>query len=112
MDSLKTIDVVHTDGGLKSIGKSILSHILSISIVVLLLVMVGSAFFEITPLIGKRLAYNSMLFVAAVLIGERMTLVLGSEHGKKDPSVKKAIDAFRSERDRIIDKCGTGRLHD
>ena len=112
MDSLKTIDVVHTDGGLKSIGKSILSHILSISVVLLLIVMVGSAFFEITPVIGKRLAYNSMLFVAAVLIGERMTLILGSEHGKKDPSVKKAIDAFRSERDRIIDNCGTERIHE
>lgn len=112
MDSLKTIDVVHAEGGLKSLGKSILSHLLSISVVVLLLVMVGSAFFEITPNIGKRLAYNSMLFVAAVLIGERMTLVLGSEHGKKDPAVKKAMDSFRAERDRILAKCGTDRIRD
>lgn len=112
MGSLKTIDVVHDESGLKSLGKSILSHLISISVVMLLIVIVGSAFFEITPTIGKRMAYNSMLFVAAVLIGERMTLVLGSEHGKKDPAVKLAIDAFRSERDRILAKCGTDRLRE
>lgn len=109
---MKLIGTNEIRSSTQSLTKSILSSLLYIAVLSILGIAIGSAFFEITPQIGLRLVYNGSLFLVLTLVGERLTLLIGAEHGKRDPAVEAAVRAFREERDAIIAECGTDRMRD
>lgn len=85
----------------KGLGVWLVSHLLPIVGMLIPLLMIASIWFDIKIVGGVRILQNGIFMIAEILIGERVTLTIGSDSGKRDKDLLKTQALYREIVERV-----------